>query len=122
MEPQILKFDPSKEYFTPEGCYIIENVNSPTDPDLSIAVARVEPGVTTRWHQLTGTIERYIIQRGVGLVEIGELPAREVLPGDVVLIPPMCRQRITNVGKEDLIFLCVCSPGFRQENYTDFEM
>jgi hypothetical protein len=72
MGPLILKFDPSKEYYTPEGCYIIENVNLPTDPDLSIAQARIERGVTTRWHRLTETIERYIIREGTGLVEIGE--------------------------------------------------
>ena len=121
MDPHICKFEPSKEYFTPEGCYIIENVNLPTDPDLSIAVARVEPGVTTRWHRLTDTIERYIIQEGTGLVEIGDKPPQEVKPGDVVLIPPMCRQRITNVSETGLVFLCICTPGFTPECYNDID-
>jgi mannose-6-phosphate isomerase-like protein (cupin superfamily)/SAM-dependent methyltransferase len=121
MDPQILKFDPSKEYYTPEGCYIIENVNLPTDPDLSVALARVERGVTTRWHRLTGTIERYIIREGTGLVEISYLAPQEVRPGDVILIPPLCRQRITNVGDQDLVFLCICSPGFTPECYADID-
>ena len=121
MVPQILKFDPSKEYFTPEGCYIIENVNLPADPDLSVAVARVEPGVSTRWHRLTGTIERYIIREGTGLVEIGDQTPQEVRPGDVVLIPPMCRQKITNTGDNDLVFLCICTPGFTTACYTDID-
>ncbi len=122
MNPQILHFDPARECYTPEGCYIIENVNSPDDPDISVAQARVEPGVTTRWHRLTGTIERYIIQQGTGLVEIGDLPPKEVRPGDVVLIPELCRQRITNIGENDLIFLCICSPGFLQVNYADMDI
>jgi mannose-6-phosphate isomerase-like protein (cupin superfamily)/SAM-dependent methyltransferase len=122
MNEQIIHFDPGKEFYTPEGCYIIENVNKPTDPDISIAQARVEPGVTTRWHRLTATIERYIIQEGAGLVEIDDLPPEEVRPGDVVLIPELCRQRITNTGNKDLVFLCICSPGFRQENYKDIDI
>jgi hypothetical protein len=37
-----------------------------------------------------------------------------------VLIPP-CRQRITNVGNEDLIFLAICTPQFRDEAYEDID-
>jgi hypothetical protein len=47
---------------------------------------------------------------GKGGVEVGSLPLQEVNPGDVVLIPPGCRQRITNTGQEDLIFLCFYDP------------
>jgi mannose-6-phosphate isomerase-like protein (cupin superfamily) len=50
---------------------------------------------------------------GVG----GDLPPTEVGPGDLVLIPPLCRQRITNIGQSDLVFLCVCIPGYRAEAY-----
>ena len=49
------------------------------------------------------------------------LPAQEVAAGDVVLIPPLCRQRITNVGAEDLTFLAICTPRFEQRNYEDVE-
>jgi oxalate decarboxylase/phosphoglucose isomerase-like protein (cupin superfamily) len=41
--------------------------------------------------------------------------------GDVVLIPPMCRQRITNTGSEDLIFLAICTPRFSNDVYEDIE-
>ncbi|MES1263705.1 MAG: cupin domain-containing protein, partial [Peristeroidobacter soli] len=81
----------------------------------------VEPGVTTRWHRLAGTIERYVILEGRGRVEVGSLEAREVGPGDVVLIPAMCRQRITNTGAADLVFLAICTPRFEQANYQDLE-
>jgi SAM-dependent methyltransferase len=33
----------------------------------------------------------------------------------------MCRQRITNVGDKDLVFLCICSPGFTPECYADID-
>ena len=119
MKPNIVQYHASDEYLTDEGCYITELSNSAEDPELSIAHARVEPGVTTRWHRLSGTIERYVILNGVGRVEIGKLPPTEVRVGDVVLIPPMCRQRITNIGDTDLLFLAICSPRFTDVAYED---
>jgi mannose-6-phosphate isomerase-like protein (cupin superfamily) len=77
--------------------------------------------VTTRWHRLRGTIERYVVLEGKGRVEVGDLPAQEVVPGDVVIIPADCRQRITNPGETDLVFLCVCTPRFVPEAYEDLE-
>jgi mannose-6-phosphate isomerase-like protein (cupin superfamily) len=40
----------------------------------------------------------------------------------VVVIPPLVRQRVTNVGQGDLIFLAICTPRFRRENYEDVEI
>lgn len=110
-----------KEFFFHEGCHIVEVSNSPDDPEISIARARVEPGITTRWHRLAATTERYVILEGAGSVEIGGQSATNVGPGDVVIIPPMCRQRITNTGKSDLIFLAICTPRFTNEAYEDLE-
>ena len=109
----------SNEFYTSEKCYITELSNTSDDPDVSIARARVEPGVTTRWHRLKGTFERYYILNGTGRVEDGKLSPQEVKPGDIVLIPPMCRQRITNIGSEDLIFLAICTPRFSNDVYRD---
>ena len=95
--------------------------SSDADPSLSIARARLEPGRTTRWHRLIETVERYVIVSGSGRVEVGDLDAQTVSPGDVVLIPPMCRQRIHNPGPEDLVFLAVCSPRFTPAAYEDIE-
>jgi mannose-6-phosphate isomerase-like protein (cupin superfamily) len=117
MKPVIQRADASAEYYTDERCDILELSNSEDDPDASIARARVAPGVTTRWHCLRDTTERYVILEGHGRVELGELAPQLVEPGDVVLIPPLCRQRITNVGKTDLVFLAICTPRYRQNNY-----
>lgn len=119
MQPRILRHAPDTEYFFREGCFITELSNSDHDPDVSLARARVEPGRTTTRHALTGTAERYLILAGLGVVEIGDLPPRPVGPGDVVLIPPGCPQRITNTGTTDLIFLAVCSPRFTPRRYVE---
>jgi len=41
--------------------------------------------------------------------------------GDTVIIPPQCPQRIENTGTEDLIFLAICTPPFKGENYVDID-
>lgn len=119
--PDIRRSDPEDEYYFEEGCFILELSNSPQDPDVSIARARVKPGTTTRWHRLHGITERYLILKGRGVVEIGDRQAQDVQTGDVVVIPPMCRQRITNNGLEDLLFLAVCTPRFERRAYEDLE-
>jgi mannose-6-phosphate isomerase-like protein (cupin superfamily) len=121
MEPVVLHADEHAEFFTDERCHIVEWSNTADDPEVSIARARVEPGVTTRWHRLVDTAERYVIVDGNGVVEIGDLPPQSMSTGDVAVIPAMCRQRITNVGRVDLVFLAICTPRFRQENYQDVE-
>lgn len=109
---------PPQEYLlTAEGCYITELSNTPADPAVSIAKARVEPNVTTTWHQLKGVTERYCILDGTGIIEVGNKPPKKVTVGDVVIIRPITRQRISNVGKTDLIFLAICNPRFTPECY-----
>jgi mannose-6-phosphate isomerase-like protein (cupin superfamily) len=109
------------ELYSPEKCYITELSNTPDDPEVSIVRAKVKPGVTTRWHRLMGTGERYYIVSGRGRVEVGKLSPEDVKAGDIVLIPPMCRQRITNISSEDLIFLAICTPRFSNNVYKDIE-
>ena len=58
--------DAASEFLTPEGCHILESWNDPADGAVSIARARVEPGITTQAHRLRGVIERYLIVDGVG--------------------------------------------------------
>lgn len=119
MSDAIHRFDLSKEYYFEEGCHIVEMSNSALDEDVSIARARVEPEQITRWHYLQDTTERYVILEGRGLVELGSEEPTAVGRGDVVIIPPNTRQRIKNTGASDLIFLAICSPRFRPENYHD---
>lgn len=119
MKEGVKRARPEDEYPIPEGCRILELSNSPDDPDLSIARARVPPGVTTRWHRVRNTAERYVILEGKGRAEIGGLAPQEVGPGDVVLVPPSARQRIANTGQGDLVFLALCSPRFTPDAYEE---
>lgn len=121
MQPAIRKHDDSPEFETPERCAIVEVANDGDDPDVSIARARVRPGVTTAWHELDATSERYLIISGAGVVEVGEDIRARVGPGDVVRIPPGVRQRITNDGVDDLVFYAVCSPRYQAHHYRTLE-
>ncbi len=119
MQEKIKYLDLSEEFYIDEGCYIVEVSNSDDDPNLSIARVRVEPGVTTRLHHLKNTIERYAMLEGEGVVDVGAMLQQKLNVGDVVLIPPACPQKITNVGDTDLIFLAICTPRFKPEKYKE---
>ena len=119
--PAVLQARRQADYWTDERCFITEWSNSADDPAASIARARVEPGVSTRWHRLVDTTERYVILAGEGTVEIGDLAPRRMTVGDVAIIPPRCRQRIANTGTTDLVFLAICTPRFVPACYQDIE-
>lgn len=121
MKPGIKKSSSVTEFSTAERCFISEIANDADDNEVSIARARVEPGVTTAWHKLKGITERYLIIEGEGRVGIEGLSPTDVSVGDVVRIPPETPQRITNIGKIDLVFYCICSPPFRQDCYETLE-
>jgi mannose-6-phosphate isomerase-like protein (cupin superfamily) len=116
----VVRPDPDEEFMTPEHCAILESWNDESDGAVSIARARVDPGITTQLHRLN-VDERYIVVQGRGLARVGELDAAEVRPGDVVLIPAGTPQRITNVGDSPLVFYCICSPRFDPTGYEALE-
>ena len=107
------------EYFFKEGCWIRELLNTETDPTVSVARVRVEAEISTEWHSLTGITERYLIMEGQGKAEVGTEVPVHVIAGDRITIPPGVRQRITNTGKVDLIFLAVCTPRFTEDQYRE---
>jgi mannose-6-phosphate isomerase-like protein (cupin superfamily) len=119
--PRVHRPNEADEYAIAERCRILETWNRPEDPSLSVARARVAPGVTTRWHRLAGICERYLVLSGQGRVEVGNLGPEIVSPGDVVYIPPGCPQRIANMGDGDLVFLALCTPRFVPEAYEDID-
>jgi mannose-6-phosphate isomerase-like protein (cupin superfamily) len=108
------------EFWIEERCYVAELLGAAASPEASLAVARVEPGVTTQLHSLTGVAERYIVRKGTGIVEIGGART-ELREGDQAIIPAGAAQRITNNGEGDLEFYCLCVPAFTPECYVDLE-
>jgi len=111
---------PGEEVWTVERCYITELLNDANQPEVSIARTRVEPGVTTQLHELSVS-EWYVIESGQGRMRVGDEPPFGVGPGDTVAIGKHVAQQVTNMGHEDLVFLCVCAPRFSQEGYTSLE-
>ena len=111
---------PAGEVWTRERCYITELVNDPSEPQMSVARARVEPGVTTELHALS-VLEWYVIESGQGRMRLGDTAPFDVGPGDSVQIPAQCEQQITNTGDADLLFLCVCVPRFDPSCYRPLE-
>ena len=121
MEGTVHRPNVSDEYLTPEHCWILETWNHPSDPTLSLAQARVQPGVTTQLHSLTGVSERYLIHAGEGRMYLGTSTPQDVQPGDVVHIPAGVAQKITNTGQNDLVFTCICTPPFTPDCYVNLE-
>ena len=116
----LLEGEPGTEFYTDERVYITELLNAEQSPGVSLAVARVESGVTTQLHALRGVDEIYIIREGSGVVEVNHV-AQPVKIGDKVLIAAGTPQRITNTGAGDLVFYCLCLPRFTPGCYLNLE-
>ena len=111
---------PRPEFWTAERCYITELLNDVEQPEVSLARARVEPGATTQLHALS-VAEWYVLEQGQGLMQVGNGVPFAVREGDTIAVPKDTAQRVTNTGRGDLVFLCVCVPKFSQECYTSLE-
>ena len=72
------------EFMTDERCFIAEIANDPDDTEVSIARARVRPGIATAWHRVRGTTERYLIVAGQGralILSLAKLALCIAVPG-----------------------------------------
>jgi mannose-6-phosphate isomerase-like protein (cupin superfamily) len=117
MQSFVQRLDPHSEFMTAEDCWILEAWNDGSDPAVSIARARVAPGVSTQLHRLRGVDERYAVIQGTGIVRVGDLAPVTVEPGDIVVIPAGTSQQIRNTGDVDLVFYCICTPRFSPDCY-----
>lgn len=117
----IYKYNEKSTFLTEERCYINELFNTSNDEKCSIAKASVEIGISTQLHAVKNTVERYVILDGEGEVEINHQEAIKVSALDVVVIPEGQPQKISNTGTKTLVFFCICTPQFKQENYINLE-
>lgn len=85
----------------------------------SLARAVVPPGKTSLDHRLSVS-EVYYILGGEGEMHIDD-ESEPVRPGQAVYIPPGSRQYITNTGRDDLAFLCIVDPAWREEHEEVFQ-
>ncbi len=112
--------DVKPEVYTSERCYIAEILNASAYPEVSVARARVSPGVTTRLHAVS-VLEWYVIESGTGRMFLGDREPFTVEPGSVVAIAKDEPQKIENTCDDDLVFACVCAPRWTDDCYTDLE-
>lgn len=115
-----VKGDGSAETLTNERCHITELCNTAFSPGASLAIARVEVGVTTQLHSLAGVTETYIVIEGEGIMEV-DGHQFDIGAGDQVVIPPGISQRVVSKGTLDLRFYCLCTPRFTPDSYTNME-
>ena len=114
----IIKAQSKTEKYFEEDCFITEIINSVDHPEVSFSKAKVKPGVTTVLHKLKETDEKYFILSGSGEMEIDKKIIGVVQTGDLVVIPKNSFQRIRNIGVDDLVFICICTPRFEINNYV----
>jgi mannose-6-phosphate isomerase-like protein (cupin superfamily) len=106
------------EEFTAGDGSLLRELFHPDKADIairySLAHAIVRPGQTTTLHSLK-TSELYYIMDGEGMMHINE-ESSKVSPGAAIYIPPGSRQYIRNIGKTNLVFLCIVDPAWRPED------
>ena len=75
----------------------------------SIAQITLPPGKSSRRHYHPRVEESYIVLAGSAQVKVGdEIHAARI--GELIAIPPPQPHQITNLGKDDVIFLAICCP------------
>jgi len=95
---------------------ILHPGKEPFSVGFSLAQAMLPPETWSSLHMLASS-EVYYILGGRGRMEIdGEL--RDVAAGDTIYIPPQSRQRILSLGPDNLEFLCIVDPAWREQDET----
>lgn len=93
---------------------ILHPDKAPLDLRYSLAHAKVPIGKTTYLHSLK-TSEIYYILEGKGKMFINDEEAI-LEPGDTVYIPPLAKQCIENIGDQELVFICIVDPAWKEED------
>src|SRR5688500_3450650 len=81
----------------------------------SLAEARLPPGGATAPHYHPRTEEIYYLLSGTGRMRIGD-DIREVAAGDAIAILPGQVHQIQNTGRDTLLCLCCCAPGYEHDD------
>ena len=105
------------EFTANDGCLIREILHPKNDPvelSWSLAMARVLAGKRTLIHKLQQA-EVYLILVGQGRMHINN-ESRDVSTGDVISIPPRAVQWIENTGNDELQFIAIVSPPWREQD------
>ncbi len=80
----------------------------------SISHSELKPGKKSKLHKLK-TSEVYYILQGEGVLQIDD-DTFKVSKDQAIYIPPHSKQCIENIGKDELQFLCIVDPAWKQED------
>ena len=83
--------------------------------DLSIAHAVLKVGESSLAHRLKNSVEIYYILEGTGIMHIDN-ESEEVQSGQAIYIPINSKQYIENIGNDELKFLCIVYPKWKEED------
>lgn len=83
--------------------------------NLSIAHAILGMEESSLPHKLKTSVEIYYILEGKGIMHIDN-EAEEVQQGQIIYIPANSTQYIENIGNEELKFLCIVNPMWKEED------
>ncbi len=92
-----------------------ERVKEKLKIDYSIAYAILKRGESSLSHKLKTSVEVYYIIEGRGIMHIDH-ECEDVHPGQLIYIPDNSKQFIENTGREELKFLCVVFPMWKEED------
>ena len=81
----------------------------------SVAHVLIPPGKSSLLHLHPVAEESYYILHGEAKVLVGNEEAI-ISSGQIVLIPPQEKHKITNIGEEELEFLAICVPAWEPGN------
>jgi mannose-6-phosphate isomerase-like protein (cupin superfamily) len=98
---------------------ILHPERDPVDIRYSLAHASVGAGEASMRHRMA-TVEVYYFLAGTGVMHVaGESEA--VGPGHAVVVPACAEQWVENPGDQDLEFLCIVDPAWREEDEEVFD-
>jgi mannose-6-phosphate isomerase-like protein (cupin superfamily) len=80
----------------------------------SISQCTVEPGKGSKPHKLKSS-EIYFVLKGHGVLHVDD-ESSDIMKNQAAYVPPASRQFIENTGSEDLEFLCIVEPAWKQED------
>lgn len=108
------------DYFASrDGCTLCELLHPKDNPalqmDMSLCHCILGPGEATVPHCLECQTEVYYILSGMGEMHIGDKVAK-ISSGQAIPVPPEAMQWIANAGTEELVFLAICQPQWREED------
>ena len=85
----------------------------------SISHSELKPGKKSKLHKIKSSEVYYILQ-GEGSLQIDDEDFK-ISKGQAIYIAPNSKQCIENTGKEELRFLCIVDPAWKQEDETVLE-